>query len=304
MRPAPGVSMIVLAYNDAPALPALIAGLNQVLAPMTREFEIIVVDDGSHDATPEVIASLAGVDALRLVRHPRNRGVGAAFRTGVEAARFEIVGYIDGDGQLVPGDLVPLLSELEHGDAVSGIRARRADPALRIALSRMYNRVVRSLFGLTVSDVNAGLKLYRRRFLNAVGPIESQGSFYDTEILVKGLAAGLRVRERRIHHLPRRHGRGLGASLRSIDSVLQSITSPGMRRYRAPTLTARLIHWMLRLAACGSRWTVGRSSNARETAASGSTVSGSDRAGAGCAGTRRPRDRRRSRRSRGSGARG
>jgi glycosyltransferase involved in cell wall biosynthesis len=259
--------MIVLAYNDAPALPALITGLSQVLAPMTREFEIIVVDDGSSDATPEVIASLSGVDGLRLVRHPRNRGVGAAFRTGVEAARFEIVGYIDGDGQLVPGDLVPLMSELEHGDAVSGIRAQRADPALRIALSRVYNRVVRSLFGLTVRDVNAGLKLYRRRFLNAVGPIESQGSFYDTEILVKGLAAGLRVRERRIRHLPRRHGRGLGASLRSIDSVLQAITSPAMRRYRAPTLTARLIHRMLWLAACVSWWTVGRSSNACEPGA-------------------------------------
>ena len=256
--------MIVLAYDDAPTLPALIRGLDQVLARMTHEFEIIVVDDGSDDATPEVIASLSGLRGLRLVRHPSNRGVGAAFRTGVEAARFEIVGYIDGDGQLAPDDIVPLMSELEHGDAVSGIRVRRADPVPRIVLSRVYNWVVRSLFGLTVTDVNAGLKLYRRRFLDAVGPIESQGSFYDTEILVKGLAAGLRVRERRVHHLPRRHGRGRGASPRSIDSVVQSITAPGMSRYRAPTLTARLIHWMLRLAACGSRWTVGRSFNARE----------------------------------------
>ena len=259
MSSDPGVSMIVLAYNDAPALPALITSLHQVLARMTREFEIIVVDDGSDDATPEVIACLSSLGGLRFVRHPRNRGVGAAFRTGVEAARFDIVGYIDGDGQLVPGDIVLLMSELEDGDAVAGVRARRADSALRIWLSRVYNWVVRSLFGVTVSDVNAGLKLYRRRFLNAVGPIESQGSFFDTEILVKGLAEGVRVRERRVHHLPRRHGRGRGASLRSIDSVLQSITSPAMRRYRRPTLTAGLIHWALRLAAGGSRWMVGRS---------------------------------------------
>ena len=245
---APAISMIVLAYQDALSLPAVVRELDLVLRSLADEHEIVVVDDGSQDQTASVVEALAREYALVSKRHPTNRGVGAAFETGVSASRFDRIGYIDGDGQYVVEDLRILVALLESADAASGIRTDRADLPTRRLISAVYNLVLRQLFGLDRRDANCGLKLFTRRFLETVGPLHSAGPFYDAELLVKGQAAGLTIAEAPVRHRPRRHGTARGASLASITSAIEGMTNPNMRPYWRQAPGARILGRLLRLA--------------------------------------------------------
>ncbi len=243
------VSMVVLAYNDAPALPGVVQSVAKALAPITRQHEIIVVDDGSSDDTQAIVDRLAETYDVVSVRHDVNRGVGAAFRTGVQVAQHEVVGYVDGDGQFSGDDLADMLHALESADAVSGRRVRRADPIARCLASAGYNWIARSLFELPLADINCALKLFSRRFIDAAGLPDSAGAFYDTEFLVKGLASRMRVATVPVRHFPRRHGRAAGASPTSMRGALMSVVDENMDRYRRRDFKARVLNAALRSVA-------------------------------------------------------
>ncbi len=218
--------MLVLAYNDSSSLPGLVRVLSSVLESCSSEYEIVVVDDGSSDQTVGTIEQLRQeIPHLHLVRHPQNRGVGAAFRSGVMASKGDIVGYIDGDGQYDPCDIASLLVTLDVADAVSGLRQQRADPLSRKLISLVYNWIIRWLFRVPLRDVNSGLKLFRRHFLEVAFPLQSDGPFFDAEVLTKGIAAGHRVLEVPVTHSPRLHGRASGGSLGSICFTLSELCS-------------------------------------------------------------------------------
>lgn len=243
-------SIIVLAFNDARSLPALVAELDRVLSESASPYEIIVVDDGSRDDTASTVNDLARrFPSIRLVQHGRNRGVGAAFRSGWEASRGEWVGYLDGDGQYDPADLRLLSAKLEDEQvgAASGRRRYRADPRHRRLISFIYNQILRNLFGLRLKDANSGIKLYRRGFLEAGGPQLSDGAFFDAEILLKGRRAGYRVAETPVSHRPRRHGIAGGISRRSIQSTFSSLTDERFRYLRQKGLAAKMSLFLVKL---------------------------------------------------------
>lgn len=241
--------MIVLAYEDEPSLPALVGDLNAVLRSLADRHEIVIVDDGSPDDTRAVAAGLVKQYDVVSERHAVNRGVGAAFSTGAQAWRYDIIGYMDGDGQFAPEDIPAVAALLQSADAACGIRARRADPLSRRIISRVYRFVLARIFGLAVPDVNCGLKLFTRRYLEAVGPLESTGSFFDAELLVKGSAAGMRIAAAPVQHFPRRHGTARGASRSSVVSAIDTMTSPGMRRYWQSGLDARVLGMTIKIPA-------------------------------------------------------
>lgn len=248
MHRSESMSMIVLAYNDAPSLPELVEKLERNLAALATSHEIIVVDDGSSDGTENVISEMQhGNPSLRYLRHPRNQGVGAGFRTGVLAAKHAIVGYIDGDGQYDPGDLGLLLSALEDADAVTGERAKREDGFKRNVISGIYNAILRQVYGLPFRDTNSGFKLYRRAFLEAALPLISNGAFYDAEVLMKGLAKGFRCREIPISHYPRRHGIARGVSAVSVGGAIRGIVMDEFAVYRRDTALARSIVGLIKM---------------------------------------------------------
>jgi glycosyltransferase involved in cell wall biosynthesis len=251
---AEDVSLIVLAFEDGPALPGLVRELDRVLSASARQHEIILVDDGSSDGSAQQAEALCSeVPRLRVLRHEQNRGVGAAFRSGVSCARFAVVGYTDGDAQYSPSDLPSLLAALGTADAVSGVRVRRADPLHRRLFSLGYNLVLRLVYGLPLRDTNCGLKLFRRRFLDTALPIVSDGPFFDAEVMIKGLSAGLHVTEHVVRHLPRRFGRARGASLPSIRLALDEVSTPQMSRFVRRRLVARTLHRVLSLAGTAVR---------------------------------------------------
>jgi len=203
------------AHNEEANLEGLVLEALAALPALAERFEIIAVDDGSRDRTPQIADRLAAEnpDVVRVVHHPTNLGYGAALRSGFRAARLELVAFTDGDRQFRVADLGRLTARLagpDAPDAVVGFRIRRADPVIRTVYARIYRLANRTLFGIRVRDVDCACKLFRRGALADVR-VESGGAFFSAELLIKFRAAGRTVVEVGVDHYPRTAGAQTGA---------------------------------------------------------------------------------------------
>ncbi len=221
MNGRPSISLVLPAHNEASNLRPLLDEARRTLSRLTKEHEIVVVDDGSRDETARIVREFGGA---RLLRHERNRGYGAALRTGLRAARMEWVVFTDADLQFRLADLVALLDVADDVDIVAGYRAPRVDPPFRRLLGWGWGRLVRLLYGLRVRDVDCAFKLFRREVLETI-PIESVGAFINTEILVRANAEGFRSREVPVSHYPRTSGTASGARPRVILRALRELVT-------------------------------------------------------------------------------
>lgn len=206
------ISLVLPAHDEAKNIGKLLSQAQTVLPRIAKEHEIIVVDDGSRDETARVVTQF---NNIRLLRHERNRGYGAALRTGLRSARMEWIFFTDADNQFDLQDLTELLAASKGADIVAGYRSPRRDPWGRRLLGWAWGRIVRGLYGLNVRDVDCAFKLFRREVLAEI-PIESVGAFVNTEILVRASAAGFRIHQIPVRHFPRRAGSPSGARLRVI----------------------------------------------------------------------------------------
>ncbi|MBA3777695.1 MAG: glycosyltransferase family 2 protein [Chloroflexi bacterium] len=216
----PELSFFFPAHNEEENIEALVAEALAALPSLAERFEIIAVDDGSRDRTPELADRLAAEHAnvVRVVHHEANRGYGAALQSGFQAARYSLVCFTDGDRQFRVADLGRLLEVLgrpEQPDIVVGYRLRRADPFVRILYARLYRVALRLCFGLGARDVDCACKLFRRDALHGVR-LESGGAFLSAELLIKLRARGRRIAQVGIPHYPRTAGQASGANPRVI----------------------------------------------------------------------------------------
>src|SRR5262249_12290951 len=153
-------------------------------------------DDGSRDETAAIVGEeSAKRPHVRLLRHPENRGYGAALRTGFSAARFERVAFTDADCQFHLEDLSGLLDLAEDHPVAVGCRVQRKDPARRRLLSWGYNTMVRTLLGTRVLDCDCALKVFHRDVVASLLP-ETPGFFVNTEMLTRARQLGYSVAEK------------------------------------------------------------------------------------------------------------
>ncbi len=168
-EPSLALSVIVPIYDEAESIPMLFARITEVLAaapaPYGQSYEMILVDDGSTDATFQVCAELQRQDSrVRVVQFRRNFGKTAALHAGFSLCRGRYIVTIDADMQEDPGDILRLLEQLEAGyDLVSGWRQHRNDPLSKTLPSVVYNTVVSRVTGIILHDFNCGFKAYRRQ---------------------------------------------------------------------------------------------------------------------------------------------
>ena len=205
-----GLSIVIPVHDEAEVIGDVIAAVRAAVPEVAFRWELVVVDDGSADGTAAVLDAMELADArLRVVRHDRNRGYGAALRSGFAAARFEWVFYMDGDGQLDPGQLPDAVAALADADGVVGYRVHRADPLLRRLNAALWNGLVRSLLGVAIRDLNCAFKLLPRRLL-APDSLFASGAVLSAEIVARAARSGCRLAEIPIEHRPRRRGRSSG----------------------------------------------------------------------------------------------
>ena len=162
------LSVVIPVHNEADNIGALLDEVGVVLASLAGPAELVVVDDGSTDATREVLAQAASEHRnLIVVCHAANRGQSAALLSGVRAARAPWIVTLDGDGQNDPADLARLLEERgpavgARGRLITGHRTRRRDSRLRRLSSRIANAVRGALLRDPTPDTGCGLKLFER----------------------------------------------------------------------------------------------------------------------------------------------
>lgn len=210
----PTISAVLPAYNEAANLERTVIGLAPVLERVSGGWEILVVDDGSTDATAEVAGRLAGAQwGLTLLRHSRNLGYGAALRTGFAAARLEWILLFDADGQFLPAEVQRLVAAANGADLVAGIRAQRADPWYRRSYARIWRALMRVVLGVRIADLNCGFKLMRTDLVRRLD-LRAGGALISAELLGKAARAGGRLVEVPVSHVPRAHGTQTGGSVR------------------------------------------------------------------------------------------
>jgi glycosyltransferase involved in cell wall biosynthesis len=205
---APGLSVFFPAYNDSGTIASLVICARQTAASLTDDFEIIVINDGSADSTASIVDELARTyPEVKVVHHPRNRGYGAALRSGFAAATRELVFYTDGDAQYDPSEMTILWRALRSDvDLVNGYKISRSDPRHRILIGRMYHHTVKRLFGLRVRDVDCDFRLIRRSIFDRVS-LETSSGVICLEMMKKIQDAGFTVAEVPVHHYHRVYGK-------------------------------------------------------------------------------------------------
>jgi glycosyltransferase involved in cell wall biosynthesis len=211
----PALTYFFPAHNEEANLAGLVDEALATLPGLADAFEIVIVNDGSRDATGRIADELtaASPGVVRAVHHPTNLGYGAALRSGFRAARHDHVAFTDGDRQFHVADIGRLIDRMaapDRPDVVVGFRIKRADPLVRTLYARAYRLANRVFFGLRVRDVDCACKLFRRAALDGVG-VESGGAFFSAELMIKLQAAGRSIAEVGVPHYPRTAGSATGA---------------------------------------------------------------------------------------------
>jgi glycosyltransferase involved in cell wall biosynthesis len=199
------------AYNEEANISPQVLDVLAALRPLSDDFEVIVVNDGSRDRTAQMVKELQTQYAqVRLIEHPVNQGYGAALFSGFMGATKELVFLTDSDRQFDLNDLQRLMPLLANADLIAGYRNPRRDPLMRVLNGKGWSALVTLLFGYTARDIDCAFKLFRREILDHI-KLESRGATFSAEFLVRAKLAGYRIAEIGVAHHPRRAGSQTGA---------------------------------------------------------------------------------------------
>ena len=216
------LSVVIPVYNEAPNLEALHREFTTVLAASHREYELILVDDGSSDSSFEVMKGLHARDAhVRVIQFRRNFGQTAAFAAGFAAARGSLIITADADLQNDPADIPAMLAEIARGaDIVCGWRRDRKDAWLTRRLpSGLANGLISWATGVRLHDYGCSLKIFRAEVIK---PLRLRGEMHR---FLPALASefGVKIVELAVNHRPRTQGvskYGLGRTVRVVLDLL------------------------------------------------------------------------------------
>lgn len=233
----PTVSLVIPMFNEELNIEHAIDLALEALREHARDYEIIIVDDASTDISPALVERAAEKnDKVRLIRHPFNQKLGASLRTGFAEATKELVLYMDADLPFDPYILGRALRAMKvsRADIISGYRFDRTTEGFKRTLySIFYNTLIKTLFGITIRDVNFSFKLMRREALRAV-ELKSEGSLIDAELIVKAARLGFVIQQIGLDYFPRTKGDSTLSSPAVIIKIFKELAQlfPDMRNPR------------------------------------------------------------------------
>lgn len=198
------LSVVVPVYNERESIELLTEELTRALLRLNLDYEIIFVDDGSNDGSPELLKQLTAKDPrIHLKTLNRNLGKSSALAAGFKEARGNIISTLDADLQDDPKELPKFLEKIKQGfDLVNGYRGKRLDPFSKKIPSKVFNRILAVLGRVDLHDINCGFKVFRREVLKDISLSPGMHRY----IPLFAHAAGYRVTEVSLAHRPRRFG--------------------------------------------------------------------------------------------------
>ncbi len=218
----PAISLVLPAWNESEVILTAIAEADAALRLVSKDYEIIVVDDGSTDDTSALVRSaMATNPSVKLVQHSPNQGYGAALRSGFAAAEKDLVAFTDADCQFDLTELDRFILLARRYDVVCGYRIDRKDSFLRCFYSRVYNQLVRIALRTEVRDVDCALKMFHRDVVRNLS-ISGNGFLVNSEMLTQAKQQGYEIVEVGVSHRPRTEGTST-VSIGHIPKVLASL---------------------------------------------------------------------------------
>jgi glycosyltransferase involved in cell wall biosynthesis len=235
------LSLVLPAHNEEENLRPVVERALAILPEHCRDWEIIIVNDGSRDRTGEVAAALAAAnpERVRVVTHPRNRGYGAALTSGFAAAGGDYLMFMDSDRQFDIADIARLVPYVGVYDIVAGYRIKRNDPWYRFVIGYTFNAIVTLLFGVFLRDIDCGFKIFRAGLLTGM-ELTSPGALINTEIHAKANRQGATLVEVGVNHYPRLIGEQSGVKIRVITRAMGEIVKLWwrMQSYQPPQVVS------------------------------------------------------------------
>jgi glycosyltransferase involved in cell wall biosynthesis len=231
----PSVSLVIPMFNEELNIERAVDAAVQSLQEYASEWEILIIDDASTDASPRIAARLAAREPrIRVIRHETNRKLGATLRTGFAAARLDLVFYMDADIPFDPDVLGRAMRAMEitEADVIAAYRHdRKLEGFKRTAYSFAYNWLIGALFGWPHRDINFSFKLMKREVLDAI-ELRSEGSLIDAELIVKAKNRGFIIQQIGIDYFPRTRGESHLASFGVVWKILRELVKlyPEMRK--------------------------------------------------------------------------
>lgn len=217
------ISFIIPAYNEQDNIRKITADAYNFLKNNFINFEILIVDDGSLDNTQKICQELSSFynNKLIVLRHEKNRGYGAALRTGLFSAKNDLVFYTDADNQFDIKELESFMKYIDQYDLVIGYRQDRKDSWIRKFCAFGFNRLIFLLFRINIKDIDCSFKLFKRDALHRLS-IDTDEFLVDTELLVKAKLRSLKIKELPVTHFPREMGKST-VKIRHIFSTIRDL---------------------------------------------------------------------------------
>ena len=217
------LTLVLPAHNEAGNIERVVASFLDIRDRIDFALTILIVDDGSSDATGPICRNLAENNpSIRCVRHSRNIGYGGALISGFRASEGDYVAIADADGQFHPADFIRLLEYAESYDVVVGYRQDRADPPGRRLMGRAWSLTGRWFFNIPIRDLNCGLKVFKRSIIAGL-PLQCVGPGINLEIMTRIVMAGIPIKEVPCSHFPRVEGNQSGGTLRVMSRALPEL---------------------------------------------------------------------------------
>jgi glycosyltransferase involved in cell wall biosynthesis len=214
-------------WNEELNIEEVVTKARVVAEKVAKEWEIIMIDDGSTDKTLEIATRLTKQDKrIQVISHQPNRGYGASLKEGFAHAKYKYIVFTDGDGQFDFSEIKSFIEEIGTADIVVGYRKKRQDRKIfkRLLLMNLLKIWDWMLFGFHFKDIDCGFKMFTRRSLDAFMPLRSEGAMVTTEILVKATNKKLKIKQVGVTHYHRQHGAPTGANFPVIiRAVLESL---------------------------------------------------------------------------------
>ncbi len=219
------ISVILPAYNEEENIIQAIKLTRTTLYKYFEKVEIIVVNDGSIDQTSKRVNEvMQNSHDVRLIHHEKNKGYGAALKSGFLSAEHELIFFTDSDMQFDIDEITRLLPWIKTYDIVSGYRDNRADPSMRLFNAWVWNRLVRLLLGVKVKDIDCAFKLFRKSVIDTL-TLTSDGAMINTEILALAKKSNFSFQEVPVSHFPRTKGEQSGANMHVVYKAFSELFS-------------------------------------------------------------------------------
>lgn len=206
------ISFFCPAHNEEGNLPILIPAAHKFFSKITKTFEILIIENGSTDATPQIADDLAKkYPGVRVLHYPAGLGYGGALREGFLHSQYEYVCYTDSDNQYDVREFAAGFKLMRNHDIASGYVTKKAVSFGRKIQSFIWNLFIRIFFGVSIRDINCSMKIFSRKALDNL-QIKSRSAFIDAEMLIDAARAGSSIGQFPVTHFERISGKAIGSS--------------------------------------------------------------------------------------------